>query len=166
MRTSRFIRTIDFASLSLRDLLEARDQYHVHLANLDNVIGTAVGRYRIRDTDPDFNDPRGQPDPTDSEERTLGNSSVRKWSWPCVLVMVSHWQRKDEFRDRPGQFVPPRLYLPTVVWSRHASSTRRWTLSRLDQPPSWRFPPTSPAAAFRFSPTNKVRNESVPSAAW
>ena len=112
MRTSRFIRTIDFASLSLRDLLEARDQYHVHLANLDNVIGTAVGRYRIRDTDPDFNDPRGQQDPTDSEERTLGNSSVRKWSWPCVLVMVSHWQRKDEFRDRPGQFVPPRLYLP------------------------------------------------------
>ena len=31
----------NFASLSLRDLLEARDQYHVHLLNKRNVVGTA-----------------------------------------------------------------------------------------------------------------------------
>ena len=38
----------DFSSLSVRDLLEARDAYHVHLAHLANVIATAIGRYRIR----------------------------------------------------------------------------------------------------------------------
>src|SRR6478736_5089486 len=39
----------DFASLSIRDLLEARDLYHFHLLNKANVIGTAIGRYLIRD---------------------------------------------------------------------------------------------------------------------
>ena len=38
----------DFSSLSVKDLLEARDAYHVHLAHLANVIATAIGRYRIR----------------------------------------------------------------------------------------------------------------------
>jgi hypothetical protein len=31
---NRFTRSIDFAGLSLRGLADARDAYHVHLANL------------------------------------------------------------------------------------------------------------------------------------
>src|SRR5262245_1466870 len=79
----RFVRNVAFASLSVKDLLEARDQYHVHLANLDNVIGTAIGRYRIRNTDPNAYDPDADAESrSDLEPRTLANSSVKKWSWP------------------------------------------------------------------------------------
>ena len=35
-------------SLSLADVLEARDAYHVHLLNLPHVVATAVGRYLKR----------------------------------------------------------------------------------------------------------------------
>ena len=38
----------NFASLSLTDLLEAREVFHIHLMNKANVVGTAVGRYLIR----------------------------------------------------------------------------------------------------------------------
>lgn len=109
---SPFVRTTDFSSLSLRDLLDARDHYHVHLANLDNVIGTAVGRYRIRYSDPDFKDPKASKKGADRTPRTFDNSGICPWSWPCVLVLVREWQEVDRFRKRPGQFVPPRLYLP------------------------------------------------------
>ena len=43
-----------FSSLSVKDLLDARDAYHVHLCHLDNVFATAIGRFLIRDTDPDY----------------------------------------------------------------------------------------------------------------
>ena len=42
----------NFAALSTRDLLEARDLYHWHLIHRANVVGTAVGLYRIRKDDP------------------------------------------------------------------------------------------------------------------
>ena len=45
-------RSRKFHSLSLKDLVEARDQYHAHLINKRNVIATAVGRYLIRTDDP------------------------------------------------------------------------------------------------------------------
>ena len=35
-------------SLSLRDVLDARDAYHVHLLHTPNVVATAVGRYLKR----------------------------------------------------------------------------------------------------------------------
>src|SRR5215469_14874927 len=104
-----------FSSLSVRDLLEARDTYHVHLAHKDNVIATAVGLYLIRHDDPDATDhaktalaakKRGT-----YEERTLDNSTVRPWSWPCVLVFVSEWQKLEDFAKRPEHVVPPFLYL-------------------------------------------------------
>jgi hypothetical protein len=109
---SRFVRTLDFASLSVRDLLEARDAYHLHLANLENVVGTAIGRYRIRYTDPDYTDPNAKSDPNDSTPRQLDTSGVTKWSWPCVLVFVSEWATTTDISKTPSQFVPPRLYLP------------------------------------------------------
>ena len=43
-----------YASLAVRDLLEAREAYHVHLCHLDNVFATAIGRYLIRRDDPDY----------------------------------------------------------------------------------------------------------------
>ena len=41
----------DYSSLSIKDLLDARDAYHVYLASLENVVGTAVGRYLIHHKD-------------------------------------------------------------------------------------------------------------------
>jgi hypothetical protein len=105
----------DFSSLSLKDLLDARDAYHVHLAHLDNVIATAVGRYRIRRNDPDSKEAVGPSEWRDREEapkRTLGNTVVRQWSWPCLLVFVTSWYTIEELaRQDPEQVVPSYLYL-------------------------------------------------------
>ena len=109
---SRFVRNIDFSSLGLKDLLEARDHYHVHLANLEHVVGTAIGRYRIRRGDPNFNDPESHEDPGDLGPRTLSNSGVKPWSWPCVLVLVDQWQTREFILQNAANLVPPRLYLP------------------------------------------------------
>ena len=105
----------DFSSLSLKDLLEARDAYHVHLAHLDNVIATAVGLYRIRERDPDSKAAKGPKEWRDREsapERTLANTVVRPWSWPCLLVFVKEWQQLEDIARRdPDQVVPSFLYL-------------------------------------------------------
>ena len=41
----------DFSSLSIRDLLDARDAYRVHLSSLENVSATAIGRFLIHKED-------------------------------------------------------------------------------------------------------------------
>jgi len=104
----------DFSSLSIRDLLDAREAYHVYLSSLQNVIATGIGRYRINQKDWYADNPPSKPRPRDfpriDAARTLENSVVRAWSWPCVLVFVNEWE------EVPGrlldQAVPPRLYLP------------------------------------------------------
>ena len=105
-----------FPSLSLRDVLEARDAYHVHLLNLENVVATAVGRYLIR-----FEEARKGPftleerlnlPPGERPPRTLERSRVEDWSWPCVLVFVDKWMTSAEIADDPDEMVPRRLYLP------------------------------------------------------
>lgn len=101
-----------FSSLSIKDLLEAREAYHVHLAHLDNVFATAIGRYLIRDEDPDAADPAAAADAPRHVPRTLSNSSVRPWSWPCILVFVDRWNERSAFASRPDQIVPRFLYLP------------------------------------------------------
>jgi hypothetical protein len=111
-----------FASLSLKDLLAARDQYHFHLMNKANVVGTAIGRYLIRKGDawPKENrattTPEGDRKPPTKEARTLENSEVRDYSWPCVIAVVSHWV-SDFGTDvahelHPSELVPKTLYLP------------------------------------------------------
>jgi deazaflavin-dependent oxidoreductase (nitroreductase family) len=106
------VRTLDFHALSLRDLADARDAYHIHLANLTNVVGTALGRYLIRRDDPRFGDPNA-PDPGWSKEpRRLDNSGITKWSWPCVLVFVRHWMEDVPDKKDLDQVIPKRLYLP------------------------------------------------------
>jgi hypothetical protein len=104
----------NYMVLTLKDLLDARDHYHVHLSHLSNVVGTAVGRYLIHEKDwyamhpPDV--PRKAPAP--KTPRTLFNSVIREWSWPCVLVFVKEWESFDKFKSEPDQMVPRALYLP------------------------------------------------------
>jgi len=101
----------DFSSLSLKDLVEARDAYHVHLANLQHVVGTAVGKYLIRQIDPDAHDP-DSPHEVRDDRRTLSNTVIKKWSWPCVLVFVDEWATPAQLARSPENYIPPRLYLP------------------------------------------------------
>jgi hypothetical protein len=111
-----------FHALSLLDLLDAREQFHVHLINKANVVGTAIGRYLIRKNDPypDKQPPASREasgQPRKRGPRTLENSEVRTYSWPCVLVFVSQWVEPEEFSNRPGgflatDFVPKTIYLP------------------------------------------------------
>lgn len=95
---------INYASLSLKDLLAARDAYHWHLMNKANVVGTAVGLYLIRN--------QGV---ADSEPRTFVNSQVRTESWPCILVLVRNWVDTTQFGGAggidPTHMVPRTLYL-------------------------------------------------------
>lgn len=35
----------NYSHLSIRDLIEARELFHVHLINKKNVVATAIGRY-------------------------------------------------------------------------------------------------------------------------
>src|SRR5262249_40913301 len=95
--------------------LEARDTYHVHLVHKQNVLATAIGLYLIRHKDPDASDAaktreaarhRGSYD-----ARTLENSGVCDWSWPCVLVFVTEWQKEEDLRKHPEHVVPPFLYM-------------------------------------------------------
>lgn len=109
----------NFRSLSIKDLLEGRDQYHYHLMNKPNVVGTAIGLYLIRKADPrpatesatTPKSPTSEPRP----ERTLANSEVRNYSWPCVLVFVDRWVSATEFGAQgvlhPESMVPRTLYL-------------------------------------------------------
>jgi len=110
----RFARRTEFKSLTVQDLLEARDRYHVHIANLPHVVGTAVGRYRIRKDDDNASDPRlsHRPPGAGAPPRTLENSVIRDWSWPAVLVFVDTWVGLDTLSRHPEAIVPPRLYLP------------------------------------------------------
>ncbi|MGY3420807.1 hypothetical protein ACVWZW_001282 [Bradyrhizobium sp. F1.13.4] len=85
----------EFSALSIKDLIEARDLYHFHLMSKDNVVGTAVGSYLIRDTDPKDGSP--PPDESKVVPRTLFQSHVRSYSWPCVLVFVREWFSESDF---------------------------------------------------------------------
>ena len=109
----------DFRSLSVKDLLEAREAYHAHLANLENVVATAISRYRIRKADLDAQTANS----TDTGKwrkrdeyvpaRTLQNTTIEDWSWPCILVFVDKWLQQEEIvKTNPDQVVPRFLYLP------------------------------------------------------
>jgi hypothetical protein len=67
-----------FESLSLKDLLEARDIFHYQLINKENVSATAIGLYRIRKSDPwPQHSIHEQALPIDKGKRTLSNSEIR-----------------------------------------------------------------------------------------
>jgi len=105
---------VNFRSLSLKDLLDARDTYHWHLMNKANVVGTAVGAYLIRDADDGAAQGGHKPH---RPPRTFCNSSVRDSSWPCVLVLVRDWVEASGFGGADGTFapqdmVPKTLFMP------------------------------------------------------
>lgn len=114
----------NFRALSMRDLLQARDLYHYHLLNKPNCVGTAVGLYLIRKGDPQPEEQRELCRREGKErylrrpkgERTLQNSEVRDYSWPCVLAFVTNWVSQDKFGGdgplRPEDSIPKTLYLP------------------------------------------------------
>lgn len=108
----------NFKSLSLQDLLEARDLYHWHLSNKANVVGTAVGLYLIRKSEPHTQEEgvaSHDEDPTARGIRTFANSEVRAYSWPAVIVMVRNWVDATEFghgKVDPDHMVPRTLYMP------------------------------------------------------
>jgi hypothetical protein len=105
----------DFSSLSIKDLLDAREAYHVHLAHLDAVYATAIGRYLIRKTDRNAKSSKHHSKPQTLGPRTMFNSTVKDWSWPCILVFVKRWFEASELHKHPdlaSQLVPSFLYLP------------------------------------------------------
>lgn len=109
-----------FSTLSLTDLLEARDQFHIHLMHKANVVGTAVGKYLIRKSEPypskkgsETKNKRQKP----KEKRTLENSEVRDYSWGCVLVFVSEWIEEEKFGNRAGA-VPATDFIPKTIYLR------------------------------------------------
>lgn len=95
----------EFNTLSLTDLLEARQKNHVELMRKKNVVGTAVGLYLIRRSDP------WPPKKTPARKgpRTMANSEVRPYSWPSILVFVRNWENESDldWEER----VPRALYL-------------------------------------------------------
>lgn len=105
----------DYSALSLQDLLDARDAFHVHFSHLSNVVGTAVGRYLINEKDwyadhsPDVPRPKNQPKVT--EPKTLFNTVVKDWSWPCILVFVNEWLSAADFHNNYDQMVPRAVFL-------------------------------------------------------
>jgi hypothetical protein len=103
-----------FAALSLRDLLEAREAYHVHLLRQRNVVATAVGRYLLRADEDDPGSPRERLAlrPGERAPRRLEHVRVSERSWPCVIVFVERWMSAKEIAEAPDEMVPRRLYLP------------------------------------------------------
>lgn len=114
-----------FQSLTLRDLLEARDRHHVRLATqYDNVVGTAVGFFRYREEDPadagaQAAEAPGKPFATIGQDaetiakkhapRRMESSAVRKDSPPCILVFVDRWLTPEEFKAQPDKIIPSFL---------------------------------------------------------
>lgn len=137
----------DYSALSIKDLLDARDIYHFHLMNKKNVIGTAIGRYLVRDGDPENGRKVKNPDP-----RRFSNSSVKRYSWPSIIVIVEKWLDISEFREggkaNPGDLVPSTLFLPdgraVPVCVVYAPPTQRRTDSRPIVWPNSTFGPGLP----------------------
>ena len=102
-----------FNNLSVQDLLEARDLFHVHLMSKANVVGTAIGRYRIREEDIlDEKIIRNRLNHIKSV-RTLSNSRIIDESWPCILVFVEKWLNEADLRGGDYlQAIPKNVYMP------------------------------------------------------
>jgi len=93
-----------YQSLSLKDLMDARDAFHLHLMNKQNVVATAIGKYRQRIR-------------PGKDAKTLANTQVKADSWPCILVFVDQWVPFEEFRNAAryenlDSYIPSAVYMP------------------------------------------------------
>src|SRR5438552_205639 len=104
-----------FNLLSLHDLLAARELFHLHLSHKPNVVATAIGRYRIRKSDPwpNKDNPKESSSPISSihRVRTLENSEIRPYSWPAIMVFVEKWVEAKNFSN-PEDAIPPAVFMP------------------------------------------------------
>lgn len=143
-----------FSTLSLSDLLEARDQFHIHLMHKANVVGTAVGKYLIRKSDPFPSDKSEEAEARRQQpkgKRTLENSEVRDYSWGCVLVFVSAWIEEEMFANRAGS-IPATQFIPKTIYLRDG---RRVPVCVVEAPFVERLADTTGPADFRF-PSAKI----------
>lgn len=103
----------NFNHLSVKDLVEARDMFHLHLMRLSNVQATAIGRYLIRMSDLDKYGRLKEYRPGQKPKRTLSNSMITDFSWPCVLVFIDQWQEEKELiQHGANNIVPKTIYMP------------------------------------------------------
>lgn len=153
-RTPENSPTVDnLQALSVTDLLAARDLYHHHLTNKPNVVGTAIGRYLIREQ------PGGA--------RTLVNSRVEQgFSWPCVMVFISDWAAPKSLT--PTTMCPSNCSCPTGAWSRCARCKwiRRPCPPPRDTRPRRAGPPHCWAAACPSSSMSRISRTPRPRAVW
>lgn len=100
----------EFYGLSLGDIAQARSLFHLQLLNYPNVVGTALGLYLFRFSDPELGEElSAAQQKLPKEERRFDNSGVRPYSWPCVLVIVDRWLPEGA---RPEYMLPRQLWLP------------------------------------------------------
>ena len=92
---------LQYQNLSVKDLLDAREAFHIHLMKKQNVVGTAIGKYRMRLT-------------AGKNVKRLDNTKVTENSWPCILVFVRKWLSSKDFKTEEdfNNFIPSNVYLP------------------------------------------------------
>jgi len=109
-----------YASLSITDLLDAREAFHVHLMQMENVFATAIGLYRIRKDDLDYKTyhPAGKPRRRTAARRRLPGPwrtpSSSPGRGPACWSFVKSWLKPADYHAgaMSGQIVPPFLDLP------------------------------------------------------
>jgi len=96
-----------YHTLSLKDLLDARENYHVQLTTLTNVVATALGMFRFREGEDE------EPPKNDDSPKTFASTHQSKKSYPCVIVLVKKWEATQNFKGHHAtQKVPGLLHLP------------------------------------------------------
>ena len=108
-----------FDSLSLADLLRAREQFHAHLLHKANVVGTAIGRYLIR------SDPYPKRDDATAARRVRQEDSAhdRELRSPRLLVAGRDRVRVGVDRRRRLQCDAAKPTSPTTSRRRSTSTT-------------------------------------------
>ncbi len=171
MSTDILVPERDYSSLSVKDLLEARDHYHWHLTHMRNVVGTAIGLYFVRADDPwpsrkrSVRDMREAKTSTVKPPRTFVNSEIRDYSWPCVLVLVDAWMyepdqagAKKKQKLKPGDIVPKILYLPDGRTIPVCVIKVERTEPDRDLLPSWTWPRSTIGGGFPLISSTQGRD--------
>lgn len=112
----RFSRKIDFASLGIPDLIQARDSRHKPPANLPNVIGTAIELCLIRTDGPSLNDPNA-PEPKVRESHTIDKGGI-------IWYLSSGWDTRAWRHGRNNWFPVHSVLLSSRSGEHKAASSK------------------------------------------
>ena len=88
----------EFAHLSLKDLIAARDLFHLELMRRPNVVATAVGRYRIRKADSWPHDKK--------KKKGSGVRRLDNWRSAPTPGPASWFSSRSGKRPRPSRRAP------------------------------------------------------------